>query len=80
VIRSENRDTLREHLWKQGIETAVNYPKALPFYPAYARLGHNPGDFPNAHRNQNKILSLPIYPELSETQLEFVAEKLRDFR
>ncbi|HEX3230892.1 MAG TPA: DegT/DnrJ/EryC1/StrS family aminotransferase, partial [Pyrinomonadaceae bacterium] len=63
VIRTENRDALREHLSQAGISTVLNYPKALPFYPAYAYLGHVPKNFPAAYFNQSRILSLPIYPE-----------------
>src|SRR5204863_5488 len=62
VIRTENRDALREHLSQAGISTVLNYPKALPFYPAYAYLGHVPKNFPAAYFNQSRILSLPIYP------------------
>jgi dTDP-4-amino-4,6-dideoxygalactose transaminase len=69
VIRTGRRDALRKHLTEAGIATVLNYPKALPFYPAYAYLGHTPGDFPVAYANQSRILSLPIYPEMSETMI-----------
>lgn len=74
VIRSEKRDTLREHLKKEGVDTVLNYPKALPFYPAYDYLAHKPGDFPNAFRDQNEILSIPIYPEMTSEQIKYVTE------
>jgi dTDP-4-amino-4,6-dideoxygalactose transaminase len=79
VIRFDHRDALKEHLGKRGVDTVLNYPKALPFYPAYARLGHKTGDFPNAYRNQNEILSLPIYPEITEEQVRFVAGNIIEF-
>jgi dTDP-4-amino-4,6-dideoxygalactose transaminase len=57
----------------------LNYPKALPFYPAYDYLGHRPGDFPNTFRDQNEILSIPIYPEMTKAQVGYVARALADF-
>ena len=50
VIRTDNRDALRKHLTAAGISTVLNYPRALPFYPAYAYLGHTADDFPVATR------------------------------
>lgn len=79
VIRSEQRDALATHLASRGIQTVINYPVALPFLPAYARLKHRPQDFPNAHYNQSRILSLPIFPEITESQLQTVATAIREF-
>jgi len=70
VIRSPLRDDLRKYLGKNGVATGVHYPKALPFLRAYACFGHEPEDFPTAHRYQDEILSLPMYPELSQEQIE----------
>jgi dTDP-4-amino-4,6-dideoxygalactose transaminase len=77
VIRTENRDGLRKQLTDAGIATVLNYPKALPFYPAYAHLGHAPEDFPIAYANQSRILSLPIYPEIPVTAIEAVASEIK---
>jgi dTDP-4-amino-4,6-dideoxygalactose transaminase len=79
VIRTENRDALREHLSQAGISTVLNYPKALPFYPAYAYLGHVPKNFPAAYFNQSRILSLPIYPEMPEEAITHVANVISHF-
>jgi dTDP-4-amino-4,6-dideoxygalactose transaminase len=79
VIRTENRDALKKHLSQAGISTVLNYPKALPFYPAYARLGHVPKDFPAAYFNQARILSLPIYPEMPEEAITHVATAISHF-
>src|SRR5215469_14258825 len=79
VIRTENRDALREHLSQARISTVLNYPKALPFYPAYAYLGHVPKDFPAAYFNQSRILSLPIYPEIPEETIGHVANTISHF-
>jgi dTDP-4-amino-4,6-dideoxygalactose transaminase len=78
VIRTGNRDGLRKHLTEAGIATVLNYPKALPFYPAYAHLGHGPKDFPAAYANQARILSLPIYPEIPDEAIEKVASEIKN--
>ena len=79
VIRTEHRDALRKQLAVDGIATVLNYPKALPFYPAYAYLGHGPQDFPIAHANQSRILSLPIYPEMTEEMIAYVVDRIATF-
>jgi len=79
VIRSDRRDELKKYLADQGIATVLNYPKALPFYPAYSYLGHRPEDFPQAYANQSRILSLPVYPEMTAEQVSYVAGVIRGF-
>jgi dTDP-4-amino-4,6-dideoxygalactose transaminase len=79
VIQHEKRDALASHLSSLGIQTVISYPTALPFLPAYARFGHQPSDFPNAYRNQSRILSIPIFPEISTEQMGHVAASLRSF-
>jgi dTDP-4-amino-4,6-dideoxygalactose transaminase len=79
VIRTERRDALRKHLTAMGASTVLNYPKALPFYPAYAHLGHKPDDFPIAYANQSRILSLPIYPEMTREMICYVVDCIATF-
>ncbi|MEO6783650.1 MAG: DegT/DnrJ/EryC1/StrS family aminotransferase [Bradyrhizobium sp.] len=79
VIRTERRDELRKHLADAGIATVLNYPKALPFYPAYSYLGHVAEDFPVAHSNQSRILSIPIYPEITDGMIQYVADQIASF-
>ncbi len=79
VIQHEKRDALARHLNGLGIQTVISYPTALPFLPAYARLGHQPADFPNAYRNQSLILSIPIFPEMTVAHQQAVADALRGF-
>jgi dTDP-4-amino-4,6-dideoxygalactose transaminase len=79
VIQHEKRDALASHLNGLGIQTVISYPTALPFLPAYARLGHQPADFPNAYRNQSRILSIPIFPEMTVAQQQAVDDALRSF-
>lgn len=79
VVRTKRRDRLRSFLQEKGIPTVLNYPRALPFYPAYSYLGHVPEDFPVAHIHQQEILSLPIFPELTDGSASFVAESILSF-
>jgi len=79
VIRTQRRDALKKYLADAGVATVLNYPKALPFYPAYSYLGHKPADFPVAHGNQSRILSLPIFPEISEEMISYVVRQIGSF-
>jgi dTDP-4-amino-4,6-dideoxygalactose transaminase len=79
VIRTARRDALKAHLAEAGIATQLHYPKALPFYPAYAYLGHAPEEFPVAYRNQSRILSLPFYPEMRPEMLDHVVDQVHGF-
>jgi dTDP-4-amino-4,6-dideoxygalactose transaminase len=79
VIRSEKRNALQAHLKSRGVPTLINYPKALPFYPAYAHLGLGPADFPVAARHQDEILSIPLYPEMTEADQARIVDAIREF-
>ena len=76
VIESPRRDELLKHLNECGVSAGVHYPIALPNLKAYSYLGYKPSDFPVASRLQSEILSLPIFPELTEKQIQYVAEAL----
>ena len=79
VIRTGERDALKKHLTDAGIATGLNYPKALPFCPAYSYLEHTPNHFPVAYDNQSRILSLPIYPEMTEDMITYVTDQINEF-
>jgi len=79
TIRHPRRDALAAHLNAHGVQTAINYPVALPFLAAYRRLGHRPEQFPNAHRDQGRILSLPMFAEITPEQQRTVIDLVRDF-
>ena len=80
VVQMDERDALRAHLGRHGIETGVHYPVALPLMQAYRYLGMTAADIPNAARNQDRILSLPIYPEMTAEMVEYVVAAIRSFR
>jgi len=67
-----NRNKLREHLESGGIQTMVYYPLSLHLQEAYEALGYKQGDLPESERAQSQVLSLPMYPELSEEQIREV--------
>jgi dTDP-4-amino-4,6-dideoxygalactose transaminase len=71
-----DRQRLAARLAEHGIATGVHYPTPVPLQPAYAHLGHRPGDFPVAEDVMRRCLSLPMYPELSAAQIEHVAAGL----
>ena len=75
VVASDQRDSLKKALTDSEITTSLNYPKALPFYPAYAYLGHKSADFPAAYHHQSRILSLPIFPEMTDEMIEYVVDQ-----
>jgi dTDP-4-amino-4,6-dideoxygalactose transaminase len=79
VIRTETRDALQKHLAANGIQTAIHYPLALPFMAPYQSSNHEPEDFPVAYRDQQRILSLPLYPELTDEQIIFVCDSIKTF-
>ena len=80
TVRTAAREALRAHLAARGIETAVHYPTPLHLQPAYARLRHRPGAFPVAERWSREVLSLPLHPALTTSQVRAVAAAIRAFR
>jgi dTDP-4-amino-4,6-dideoxygalactose transaminase len=81
VVRVKNgvRKELQDHLKSKGIATGIHYPIALPNLKAYAYLNHKESDFPEATMASNEILSLPMYPELEEKQIKYIAENIEKF-
>lgn len=74
----EKRDKLQEFLNGKGIQTHIHYPIPVHLQKAYAHLGHRPGDFPLAEKACSELLSLPLYPEMTEAQVDEVASAVRD--
>jgi dTDP-4-amino-4,6-dideoxygalactose transaminase len=78
VVRSQNRDLLRQQLESANIGTGIHYPIPLHLQDAYLHLSHQAGDFPVAEKACSEILSLPMYPQLSEEQQHTVASRLME--
>jgi len=78
-VKKELRQGLQEHLKSKGIATGIHYPIALPNLKAYAYLNHGNGAFSEATKASHEILSLPMYPELEEAQIQGIAEEIKAF-
>jgi len=76
-VRLSQRDSWRTHLGEIGIQTAVHYPIPVHLQPAYRDLGYDAGDFPISETVAQEILSVPMFPEMTRTQIETVAGALR---
>ena len=79
IIRLNQRDELAEHLASRGVSVGFHYPVALHQQEAYAGLGYKPGSFPEAEACAAQVLSLPMFPELTESQIRYVAEAIAAF-
>lgn len=79
TITTDNRDALKSHLTKKGIGSDIYYPIPLHLQPCFRTLGYQKGDFPVSEEAASKVLALPIYPELSEEQIRYVAQTIRQF-
>jgi dTDP-4-amino-4,6-dideoxygalactose transaminase len=75
-VRVQNRDRVIEALTEKGINCGIHYPVPVHLQKAYEFLGHLPGDFPMAEKIASEILSLPMFPELTEEQIAYVAKTL----
>ena len=79
VIRVEQRDLLRDCLVSCGIGTVIHYPIPIHLQPAYHDLGYKPGDFPVTEGYAQRILSLPMFAELTQDQIELITQTVREF-
>ena len=79
VIITNKRDELAKYLQEKDVQTAIHYPYPLHLQPSLKSLGYKPGSFPVAERSANEILSLPMYPELAQTQQDYVIKQIKEF-
>jgi dTDP-4-amino-4,6-dideoxygalactose transaminase len=78
LLEDADRGRLMTQLEERGISTAIHYPTLVPYQPAYAQLGYRRGDFPIAEDVASRCLSLPMFPEITEQQLVYVADSLKE--
>ncbi|MBL7008474.1 MAG: DegT/DnrJ/EryC1/StrS family aminotransferase, partial [Planctomycetes bacterium] len=78
-VRADDRAALQSFLKERGVASGIHYPTPLPFLQAYERLGHLREDFPVAAEYQGKILSLPMFPEMTAEQVRYVCESIQTF-
>ena len=78
LLDGVDRATLMKRLAERGVATSIHYPTPVPLQPAYTHLGYRRGDFPVAEDVTSRCLSLPMFPELTDEQLNYVAETIAD--
>jgi len=79
IVQADKRNELRAHLESRGIGSVIHYPVPIHLMEVGRRMGHREGDFPVTERLAARILSLPIYPELKEAQVDEVSQAILDF-
>lgn len=79
VIRAQNRAELSDWLSENSVATGIHYPIPIHLQKAYADLGHKAGDFPVVEEHVKEIVSLPMFPHISEDQVEYVVDTIRKF-
>ncbi len=79
VLLIDDRDRLQQFLGDKGIATGLHYPMPLHLQKAYAYLGFKEGAFPVTENVAGRLLSLPMYPQLSKEQIQYVAESIKEF-
>ncbi len=79
VIRAKRRDELVNYLKENGVETAIHYPTPLPLLEAYSKRGFTANQFEVSSQFQHEIVSLPMYPELAEDKIEYIAKTIKNF-
>ncbi len=79
TIKVPKRDELKNFLAEKGIGTEIYYPVPLHLQKAFSELGHKIGDFPNAERLSKEVLSLPMFPKITDEEVEFVVESIVEF-
>lgn len=80
TVRAKNRDAMQAALLSEGIQTGVHYSTPVHLQRAYAHLGYGPNSLPQSERAANEVLSLPLYPELTDSQVRTVTEALAGVR
>jgi len=80
TIRSPRREDLKAFLQAAGVPSEIYYPLCIHLQKAFAYLGHKPGDYPESEKASREVLSLPVYPELTDVQQDRVVQAIADFR
>jgi dTDP-4-amino-4,6-dideoxygalactose transaminase len=79
ILETAHRNALQQHLTALGIQTGIHYPTPIHLQPAYADLGYTRGDFPQSERLADRMLSLPMFPELCEEHIKRIVQGIQDY-
>lgn len=79
IIRSRKRDDLMKYLNEKGIQTGLHYPMPLHFQKAFSHMNFKKGDFPAAEKGCDEILSIPMFPEMTDEQINYVCDMIKSF-
>jgi dTDP-4-amino-4,6-dideoxygalactose transaminase len=79
TVMTDRRDELRDFLGRNGVGTAIHYPQGLHLQEAYLPLGYKPGDLPNCDEASHRVLSLPMFPEITDAEVEYVCSRIGEF-
>jgi len=79
MVRVRDRNLLRQHLTANGVGTEIYYPVPLHLQKCFAYLGHKPGEFPESEQAAEEVLALPIFPELTDKQIQYVVDTIAAF-
>ena len=79
VVRIKQRKKMIDYLQSKGISSGIHYPIPIHLQKAYKFMRLKKGSFPESEKAANEILSLPIYPEISNAQVKYVCSKIKDF-
>jgi dTDP-4-amino-4,6-dideoxygalactose transaminase len=79
TIKVKDRDSLRDFLTSKGVGTAIHYPLGLHLQDAYLPLGYKEGDLPNCDEVSSQVLSLPMFPEIEDEEVEYVCSMIGEF-
>ena len=79
AVKSEGRDKLQKYLGEHGIASGLHYPIPLHLQPCFSHLGYKKGEFPESEKLAEQGISLPMYPEMTDEQLNYISEKIHSF-
>src|SRR5690606_28443504 len=79
TIRTERRDALKQHLTERGVDSGIYYPLPLHLQEVYQDMGYRPGSLPHSEAAAQRVLSLPIHPDLTADDIEYAAARIREF-
>jgi dTDP-4-amino-4,6-dideoxygalactose transaminase len=79
TLKAPKRDQLQKFLGEKGVGTAIHYPLGLHLQEAYEDLGYKAGDFPNVDQAASKVISLPMFPELTDEEVDYICDAIKEF-